>query len=160
MYRLFSLLLILVFIITATACEPRPDAAGQEKPISGGLIVGGACEYALYEGTAIIVRVEQTADSKAQVDVVGGAGCPGYEVWFTFETAAHIEQEWVRKAVAKEHLLLLKNRWYVGEKYVAKYGITEQSRHPCTVQVITKGTCTPIIFTFDEIDTTDYFESQ
>ena len=60
----------------------------------------------------------------------------------------------------KEHLLQLRNSWYPGEKFIEKYGIEVGKTFKCTLCVIKSGTSTPIIFEFDDIDTTDYFETQ
>ena len=123
------------------------------------LRVGGPCEYREYLGTATITRVEQTEASRRQAQNVGGAGYEGYEVWFRFEPASEIREEWARSAVGKEHLLSLMNSWYPGPRYLQKYGIKPGLKCQCVLKVITKGTCTPSIFDFPAIKRDDYFES-
>ncbi len=124
-------------------------------------IIGGRCVYSSYSGRATITRVEKTAESKKQADVIGGAGYEGYEIWFRFKTDQEIEikEAWARDTVEREHLLQLGNSWYPGPQYIKKYGIEVNKTYSCTLKVITEGTCTPITFEFRDIDTRDYFES-
>jgi len=166
-----ALVLATALVLLSTACAPRsarppgasstkPTEAPQAPPTSLGGLVGGACEYANYPGTATIVRVEKTAESLAQVKIAGGAGYEGYEVHFTFKSDQPLPEEWSRKALESEHSFQLANSWYVGPKYLAKYKIELGAQLPCTLRIITKGTCTPMLFAFDGIDQTDYFEAQ
>lgn len=122
--------------------------------------LGGRCEYADYAGTATILKIEKTEASKKQAEVVGGAGYEGYEVWFSFETKEKIKHELARHAVKKRHEFRLCNSWYVGPEYIEKYGIKKDKKFECTLKVITKGTCSPVVFKFDKLDDTDYFESK
>jgi len=39
-----------------------------------------------------------------------------------------------------------------------KYHIAEGSDVACQLNLITQGTCSPIVYTFTAIDTADYFE--
>ncbi|MHC1632007.1 MAG: ABC transporter substrate-binding protein [Methanotrichaceae archaeon] len=61
--------------------------------------------------------------------------------------------------MGREYLLQLCNSWYPGPRFLEKYNITEGAIFGCTLSLITKGTCSPIVFKFDEIDNCDYFES-
>lgn len=160
MHRRSMVCALLVLLLALAGCAPRTPAPASADAESSEPLVGGGCEYTSHKGIATIVRVEQTAASKAQATVAGGAGYAGYEVWFTFQTDSRFDQGWVTKALAKEHLLTMDNSWYVGEGFMEEYGIAPNARLACTVRVMTKGTCTPLIFAFDEVDTGDYFESQ
>ena len=166
-----ALVLAAVLVLLSAACAPRialpsgasstkPTDAPQVQPTSAGGLVGGACEYADYPGEAVIVRVEKTSESLAQVKVAGGAGYEGYEVRFTFKSDQPLPEEGSRKALENEHSFQLANSWYVGTEYLAKYKIEPGAQLPCTLRIITKGTCTPMLFAFDGIDQTDYFEAQ
>ena len=44
--------------------------------------------------------------------------------------------------------------------YLKKYGIEKGKTMKCTLKAITSGTCTPVIFEFDEVNTADYFETK
>ncbi|MBU1999292.1 MAG: hypothetical protein KKE64_07355, partial [Candidatus Omnitrophica bacterium] len=60
----------------------------------------------------------------------------------------------------KRYLFLLANSWYPGEKYLVKYGIREGAVLKCEINIINRGTCSPVLFRFTDLNTTDYFESQ
>ena len=78
-----------------------------------------------------------------------------------FVTDKVIKQAWAKEALKKEyHLLDLKNSWYPGEQFSKKYGHEKGEVLKCTLKVITLGTCTPVGFEFDEVNTTDYFETK
>lgn len=164
-----ALVTILVSVTLCVACAPRiasprdaskPAEAPQTPPPASGGLVGGRCEYADYAGIATISRVEKTADSLAQIKIAGGAGYEGYEVRFTFKSDQHLPDEWRQRALESEHSFQLANSWYVGPEYLAKYKIEPGATFPCTLRIITKGTCTPMLFAFDNLDQTDYFEAR
>jgi hypothetical protein len=122
--------------------------------------VGGPCTYESYPGQATITRIEKTEQSKDQIKTVGGPGYEGYEVSFSFMTDKTIKQAWAKEALKKEHLLELRNSWYPGEQFLKKYGIEKGKVLKCTLKAITSGTCTPVVFEFDEVNTIDYFETK
>lgn len=146
-------------LLSAIGLSALPCMGANGAPPADRLRAGGPCEYHDYAGTATIVRVEQTETSRRQAKNVGGAGYEGYEVWFRFEPASEIGEEWARPAAGKEHRLSLMNSWYPGPRYLQKYGIKPGLKCSCVLKAITKGTCTPIIFDFPEIKRDDYFES-
>jgi len=121
---------------------------------------GGPCTYESYPGQATITRIEKTEQSKDQAKVVGGPGYEGYEVSFLFVTDKAIKQAWAKEALKKEHLLDLRNSWYPGEQFLKKYGLEKGKVLKCTLKAITSGTCTPVVFEFDEVNTIDYFETK
>jgi hypothetical protein len=118
-------------------------------------MVGGPCSYKRYPGKAMIVSVKEKGPQK----VMGGPPYTPYEVRFTFQTDQPIEEEFAR-VQGKERLLLLKNSWHPGPRFLEKYGIEAGKSFPCDLMVITRGTCTPIIFDFPTIDRADYFEAE
>lgn len=167
----FALLVFALSVALSAGCAPRitpqpdgsstkPNEAPKLQPTSPGSLVGGRCEYADYRGTATLVCVEKTAESSAQAKLSGSAGYEGYEVHFTFKSDQPLSDEQARKAQENEHLFQLANSWYVGAEYLAKYKLVQGAQLPCTMRVITKGTCTPLLFVFEGIDQTDYFESK
>ena len=123
-------------------------------------IVGGPCSYSDYGGTATIIAVKKTEKSKAQAKMVSGPGYEGFEVRFRFRTDKEIKEKWAHEAIKKEHLFQLYNCWYPGPEYIEKYKIKPAQTYKCTVKVIIKGTCTPIIFEFDKLKKDDYFETK
>lgn len=133
-------------------------SSGQPAPyrIARGIYVGGPCDYARYEGTATIIRIEKTQSSIEQASVEGGPGYEGYEVLFVFQTDKAIKEAWAQDVLDKEHLILLNNSWYPGPEFIKKYQIAVGKTFKATLCVITKGTCSPIDFEFSEIDLRDY----
>ncbi|MEW6096458.1 MAG: hypothetical protein AB1567_08040 [bacterium] len=121
---------------------------------------GGGCVYISYDGDAEIIRIIQTQNSISQSKIIGGPGYEGYEVWFRFIPQQEISNEWVQKAISKEHLFTLYNSWYVGPLYLKKYGIEIGKTYPCKLKVIKKGVCTPLIFEIETLNRADYFEKK
>jgi len=122
---------------------------------------GGECIYEKYPGVATIEEIKKTNESAGQVDIEGGPGYEGYEVWFSFKPKCRIDEDWAAKQVKeRKYLFQLINSWYPGPEYLKKYGIKEGKKFDSTLKVITKGTCTPIIFEFAKVKQDDYFESK
>jgi hypothetical protein len=118
-------------------------------------MVGGPCEYKTYTGRAEIISVRLIALPK------GHPGPPheNYEVKFIFFPNQRIDESYAQ-VENKPQLLTLTNSWYPGPRFLEKYGIAEGKTFDCRLKVITRGTCTPVVFTFPEIDLGDYFESR
>lgn len=121
---------------------------------------GGPCTYESYPGQATITRIEKTDQSKDQAKTIGGPGYEGFEVSFSFVTDMAIKQAWAKEALKKQHLLTLQNSWYPGVQFLKKYSLEKGNVLKCTLKAITSGTCTPVIFEFDEVNTIDYFETK
>ena len=108
-----------------------------------------------YEGIARIVSVQKKEMPKGY----RGPSHESYEVKFSFSAEEKIKEPHGRVEV-KEHTLKLTNSWYPGPKFLRKYGIEVDRSFDCYLKVITKGTCTPILFDFPAINLSDYFESR
>jgi len=118
-------------------------------------VVGGQCDYKKYKGRATIISIHR----KELSDKYRGPAYENYEVKFTFYPDETI-QEKHGQVEGKEFLLLLKNSWYPGQKFLKKYAVEKNKSFDCYLKVITRGTCTPILFDFPTIDLSDYFETQ
>ncbi len=151
-------LLIMVNILILTLGLLHCNEVKNKKPVNPAK-VGGPCTYTDYPGTATVTRIEKTEKSSRQAKVSGGAGYEGHEVWFVFKADQEVKEERARKYIEKEHLFLLSNSWYPGPLYLKKYNIKVDGSYPCTLRVLTKGTCTPVVFKFTELRRDDYFES-
>lgn len=119
---------------------------------------GSPCTYVSYAGCAKIVRIKKTPASVAQSEVIGGPGYKGYEVWFRFIPELDMRNGNIKPLTNREHLFTLYNGWYVGYRYLEKYGIKTGKTFPCVLKVIETGTCSPVLFEFKTIDPKDYFE--
>ena len=128
--------------------EPEPEK-------SAPMVFGGPCEYKEYKGKATIVSICK----KELPSGYGGPSYESYEVKFSFSPEEEIEESFA-KVEGREFTLKLTNSWYPGPKFLEKYGIEAGKSFDCYLKVITKGTCTPILFDFPTIDLSDYFESE
>jgi len=118
-------------------------------------VVGGPCEYKAYPGRATIASVrkkERQAKAGAPLSTL-------YEVKYSFTPRDRIKEGWVQ-VEGKEYVLLLANSSYPGPGFLKKYGIEPGKCFECYLKVITRGTCTPVLFDFPTIDLSDYSENQ
>lgn len=132
----------------------------QEEEQDKDLIVGGPCSYDAINGSCKITTITQTDDSKKQAEITGGPGYAGYDVKFSFTPSNAAELKGKESMLRKENTLMLTNSWYPGQEYLVKYNIKDNAVFDCELDLINKGTCTPVIYKFDNIDTTDYFETK
>lgn len=129
--KVTGLILVLVFVgILPSSAE---DESVKEP------LVGGPCDYKHYEGLAKITSINQRADSGN-----------GYEVKFSFQSDQEIDEPYAQTE-GREFLLLTKNGSYPGATFLEKNGIEVGSVLDCTLNVIVRGACTPIIFEFPSI---------
>ena len=120
--------------------------------------IGRCGDYVSIDGSAKIVRVEQTAASSAQATSGGGPGYAGYEVWYRFTPDQPVIDAETDAWIAREHELRLANSWYPGPAFIEKYGLADGATLPATLKVQKSGPCTPFVVVFPSVDTTDYFE--
>ena len=116
-------------------------------------VVGGQCDYRQYKGTATIVSVQR----RELPDHYRGPTYEQYEVKFSFQPDETIRERH-GQVEGKEFLLLLRNSMYPGLKFLKKYGVEDGSTFDCYIKVITRGTCTPVLFEFPAIDLDDCFD--
>jgi hypothetical protein len=122
------------------------------------VMIGGPCSYQSFLGTAKIISVKRTPDSMYQMSVRGGPDYEGYEIKFTFTPSLPMDVrniKWVKDAkteiLDKEYTLQLANSWYPGDKFIQKYKIINGAVFNCALNLITSGTCTPLVFKFKDI---------
>jgi hypothetical protein len=122
-----------VVLLSVSCAETKTKGVGR--------VVGGPCSYESYPGDAEVVSVKRGDD--------------GYDVKFVFhsEKTPQETDAWVKE---KTHFLLLTNGSRPKAGFLKKYGIKTGKMFPCSLEVIVKGTCTPILFQFSTIDLTDY----
>jgi hypothetical protein len=138
----------LFFVIFAILWAVGSVIALSQEPEKPQKAIGGPCEYKQYKGKATIVSIRE----KPTFDHL-------YEVYFSFSPDEEIEESWV-KVEGRRYLLMLNNSSYPGRKFLKKYGIKLGKTFNCYLKVITKGSCTPILFEFPTINLGDYFESR
>ncbi len=101
--------------------------------------VGGACAYESYPGFAEIVSVKELpADEAAH---------RRFDVRFVFHPEREVTQSFAAPA-DRQFLFLLDLTRQPDEKDVQAYGLKPGARVKGVMQVIVKGTCTPVLFDF------------
>ena len=138
---------VFLFLFAGVSCAAMDDSA--RKPV-----FGGQCEYKKYSGKAKIISIRKKGPNN-----YGGPSYENYEVKFSFHTDEIIKERH-GQVEGKEYLLLLDNSFYPGPRFLKKYGIEVGKYFDCYLKVITRGTCTPVLFDFPTIDLSDYFENQ
>ncbi|MBU0504222.1 MAG: hypothetical protein ABH882_04330 [Candidatus Omnitrophota bacterium] len=127
-------------------------------------VVGGPCQYQAFKGKCRVTSIDITDFSRKQANISAGPGYEGYEIRFRFIPLQPLEGDniqWAKADIAnKRYLLLLGNSWYPGLGYIKKYGLGIERSFNCDLKILTKGTCTPMGFIFNDINATDYFESR
>lgn len=126
----------MTLILLVSLCPYSLAAASPSHPR-----VGGACIYKQYKGEAEIVSVTPRP---------GGTG--EYEIKFSFHPQETIQEEFVR-IEGQQWSIVQKDSSYPREDFLKRYGIKTGKHLPCYLKVITKGTCTPVLFDFPTIKT-------
>jgi hypothetical protein len=129
---LANLSMSLIFLVSLTSCDLAASSSSQPR-------VGGTCIYKQYKGDAEIVSVTQRQ------------GVPGeYEIKFSFHPQETIQEEFAR-VEGRQWLIVQQDSSYPKEDFLTQYGIKVGKCLPCYLKVITKGTCTPVLFDFPTI---------
>ena len=115
-------------------------------------VLGGPCDYKTYKGHATITHI-----AKKEIHRVSEPPYQSYEVKFIFSPDEGIDEPHGR-IEGREYILMLTNSRYPGPKFLEKYGIEAGKSFECHLNVIVRGTCTPILIEFPTIDLRDYFE--
>ena len=128
--------------------------------------LGGACSYESIPGTCKIISITKTNESTRQAMISGGPGYEGYVIHFIFSPSqekqenSKVSPDYRANIIEKEHTLQLTNSWYPGDKFLEKYKIEVGKIFNCVMGLITRGSCSPVIFEFPDINTSDYFETK
>jgi hypothetical protein len=107
-------------------------------------MVGGPCEYRSYPGQAEILSV---APMEAPAAAAGGR----FDVKFRFIPIGTVEEPLGKAALQKTFSLLPDREMPPDRAFIEKFDIRPGKRLGCTLQVITRGTCTPILFDFPSL---------
>ncbi len=132
---LTSIGFIVLLIFAFSACS--------EDKVVGERIVGGDCQYKQYQGRAEVVSI-------TPIGRPAGYSSDRYEVRFRFTPDQKIEEPFAQTE-GREFLLLLNHNYYPGLNFLEKYDIKVGKVLDCTLKVIVRGTCTPMLFDFPSI---------
>jgi len=142
-----------LFVTVLTTLMIGSSCSAMDNPTKN-KIVGGPCQYRAYAGQAKIVSINRVQPKKAAND----SSKELYEVKFSVHPEQEIEEAY-GQVEGKNYTLLLNNSAYPGAAFLRKYGIKLGEQFDCYLKVITRGTCTPVILDFPNIDLSDYLEN-
>jgi hypothetical protein len=146
--RPYLLLLLIPFLFAMTE---KPSSRA-EDPKKEAPRTGGPCEYHRYEGRAEITSFRKTVDPYSQ-------GKESWEVKFRFIPNQEIKESFAQVA-DREFLLEINQSSYLSPKQIDKFGIQKGRFLDCTFKVIVRGTCTPILFEFPALSSSDKGEGE
>ncbi len=106
-----------------------------------GPLVGGPCEYRSYPGQAEIVSV-------APMEAPASAAGERFDVKFRFIPDQTVDESLGRAALKRTYSLLPDREMPPDRAFIEQFDIRPGKRLVCTLKVITRGTCTPILFDF------------
>jgi len=131
-----------IFLIVAGLPGIGCSMTGSET--TRGPLVGGPCEYRSYPGQAEIVSVAPWAPPAAEA---GGR----FDVKFRFIPDGPVEGPLGKAALQRTFSLLPDREMPPDRAFIEKFDIRPGKRIGCTLKVITRGTCTPILFDFPSL---------
>jgi hypothetical protein len=136
--RIGAIFILSIFLFNLSGCDDNK-------------IDGGPCDYSTTLGVATIMAVK-TAD-------LSDNNCKdAVEIIFNFVPDNPAARSHYRFPLSPD----TGRNFVVGDgknppgNWALNKGLIEQSSHRCARQEIINGTCTPIIFSFPDIDCTDY----
>lgn len=124
-------------IIFIVAALPGIGCSMTGSEIARGPLVGGPCEYRSYPGQAEIVSVAPSAAETGRFDVK-----------FRFIPDEAVEEPLGKTALERTFPLLPDREMPPDRAAIERFDIRPGKRLACTLKVITRGTCTPILFDF------------
>ncbi len=137
--KILVVFLLALFFVAVIAKSPlRAAGIRREEPRAG-----GPCEYHRYEGRAEITSVRRITDPPDQGD-------EKYEVRFRFVPKEAIKESFAQ-VEGREFLLEINYTSSLGREFIERHGIRPGSLVDGSIQVIVKGTCTPILFEFPSL---------
>ncbi|HOR32967.1 MAG TPA: hypothetical protein PLT21_01060 [Syntrophales bacterium] len=124
-------------IVLLVAALPGIGCSRTGSEIAWEPLVGGPCEYRSYPGQAEIVSVTPSTAASGRFDVR-----------FRFIPDGVVEEPLGKSALERTFPLLPDREMPPDRAYVEQLDIRPGTRVGCTLRVITRGTCTPVLFDF------------
>ena len=143
--RWFSLKKLGFFtIIYTVALLPGIGCSMTGSETTRGPLVGGPCEYRSYPGQAEIVSVAPWAAPTP-------TGVGRFDVKFRFIPDGPVEEPLGKAALQRTFSLFPDREMPPDKAFIERFDIRPGKRLGCTLKVITRGTCTPILFDFPSL---------
>jgi len=128
---------LLIMVLLVFACSlAQPERQDRR-------LVGGPCQYKSYPGRATILSI--TESKAAESDTI-----KRFDVKFSFAPQGQIEESFARTE-GKTFSLYGNNFQYPDQKFITSRNIHIGSILDGKLQVITSGTCTPVLFDFPSL---------
>ena len=144
-WRRFSLkktgFLTIFFIVAGL---PGIGCSMTNSETARGPLVGGPCEYKSYPGQAEIVSVAPWA-------APASAAGERFDVKFRFIPEGPVEEPLGKAALQRTFSLFPDREMPPDRAFIERFDIRPGKRLGCTLKVITRGTCTPILFDFPSL---------
>jgi hypothetical protein len=134
---LLFFLIPLFFILAEKSSLQASDGEKEDRK------AGGPCEYRRYEGRAEIVSLRKMGDPQNQA-------AEKYEVKFRFIPDQEIKESFLRLE-GREFVLEIDQSPYLTPAFIEQHHIQTGSVFDGYLQVIVRGTCTPVIFEFPSL---------
>lgn len=129
----FFIMPLFVFFILFACAWAQPEH-------EGGRLVGGPCQYKSYPGQATILSITKSqAGDQTKI--------PRFDVKFSFTPQTKIEEKFVRME-GKTFNLYGNNFQYPDQQFLTTHKIHVGKVMNGSLQVITSGTCSPVMFEF------------
>lgn len=123
--------IMIVFVFTSACAQPeRQDSR----------LVGGPCQYKSYPGQATILSITES-------QIVDPDKIKRFDVKFSFAPQEKIEENFAR-VQGKTFSLYGNNFKYPDREFLLNHNIRIGRILDGSLQVITSGTCTPVLFDF------------
>lgn len=130
-----KMFLVTVIILLFCSCATSSD--------SRLLLVGGPCQYKSYPGQATIISIARMESSQPQET-------ERFAVLFTFQPRTKVDEVFAQDATNK-YYLYGDNFQYPDQDFIARHRLEAGQKLKGKMQVITSGTCKPVLFEFPDL---------
>jgi hypothetical protein len=137
---------LMMITVVAVSLLGGTSSCAQQRVPETPRVVGGPCQYKSYEGLAKITSMKRT-------EVPGRQADERYEVRFHFFPDQKIEETFVQ--TEGKEFLLLDNLLLPRREFLENHDIKVGKELECIMEVIQKGTCTPVLFKFPSLRSND-----
>jgi hypothetical protein len=137
---------LMMITVVAVSLLIGTSSCAQQGARESPRVIGGPCQYKSYEGFAKITSITRT-------EAPGRHGDERYEVRFHFFPDQKIEETFVQ--TEGKEFLLLDNLLLPRREFLEDHDIKVGKELECVMEVIQKGTCTPVLFKFPSLRSND-----
>jgi hypothetical protein len=137
---------LMMITVVAVSLVGETSSCAQQGPPETPRVIGGPCQYKSYKGLAKITSITRTEAPDRHAD-------ERYEVRFHFFPDQKIEETFIH--IEDKQFLLLDNLLLPRREFLEGHDIKVGKEFDCLMEVIQKGTCTPVLFKFPSLRSND-----